>query len=129
MRISKGTLGLILYLGFLLSSVIAVPIGILMGSFRIVSSAIEPVVNFMRYLPVTSLIPLLILWIGIGIEEKYHDKVFGLFERLDTEAEGTGIGLALVKRIVEIHGGKIWVESEGESKGSTFYFTLPSHSA
>lgn len=68
-----------IYLGFLLSSLIAVPIGILMGSFRIVSSAIEPVVNFMRYLPVTSLIPLLILWIGIGIEEKIAVIFLGTF--------------------------------------------------
>ena len=56
-----------IYLGFFLSSIIAIPVGILMGGFRIVAAAIEPVVNFMRYLPVTSLIPLLILWIGIGL--------------------------------------------------------------
>lgn len=68
-----------IYLGFFLSSLIAVPIGILMGGFRIVSAAIEPLVNFMRYLPVTSLIPLLILWIGIGIEEKIAVIFLGTF--------------------------------------------------
>ena len=60
---------------------------------------------------------------GIGIAPKYHEQVFGLFNRLSQDVEGTGVGLALVKRIVEIHGGKIWIESE-EGKGSTFYFTL-----
>ena len=62
---------------------------------------------------------------GVGIDPRYHEKVFGLFERLDQEVEGTGIGLALVRRIIEVHGGKIWVESEGEGKGSTFCFMLP----
>ena len=62
---------------------------------------------------------------GIGIASEYHEKVFGLFERLDTVIDGTGIGLALVKRIVEVHGGRIWVESEGEGRGTTFWFTLP----
>ena len=61
---------------------------------------------------------------GIGINPKYHDLIFGLFNKLEQHVPGTGIGLALVKRIVEVHGGKIWIESEiGE--GSTFYFTLP----
>lgn len=68
-----------IYLGFILSSVIAIPLGIFMGSFRIVASAIEPLVNFMRYLPVTSMIPLLILWIGIGIEEKIAVIFLGTF--------------------------------------------------
>jgi signal transduction histidine kinase len=61
---------------------------------------------------------------GIGIEPKYQERIFGLFNRLDPSIEGTGIGLTLVKRIVEIHGGHIWVESE-LGKGATFLFTLP----
>lgn len=68
-----------IYLGFFLSSIIAVPIGILMGGFKIVQAALEPVVNFMRYLPVTSMIPLLILWIGIGLEEKVAVIFIGTF--------------------------------------------------
>lgn len=62
---------------------------------------------------------------GIGIETEYHERVFGLFNKLDAKSEGTGIGLALVKRIIEYHGGRIWVESQGRNKGSTFCFTLP----
>ena len=62
---------------------------------------------------------------GAGIEPRFQDKVFGLFKRLDTESEGTGLGLAAVKRIVEAHGGRLWVESAGRGCGSTFYFTLP----
>jgi len=62
---------------------------------------------------------------GIGINPEYHVQIFGLFQRLDPKTDGTGIGLAIVKRIVEYHGGRIWVESEGIGKGTTFYFTLP----
>lgn len=62
---------------------------------------------------------------GIGIEPCYHERIFGLFERLDAHTDGTGIGLALVKRIIEIHHGRIWVESKGLGEGSTFCFTLP----
>jgi PAS domain S-box-containing protein len=61
---------------------------------------------------------------GIGIAPQYHENIFGLFNKLDAKADGTGIGLTLVKRIIEVHGGKIWVESES-GKGATFYFTLP----
>ncbi len=65
---------------------------------------------------------------GIGIEPKYHDRIFGLFNRLDPGIEGTGIGLTLVKRIIETHGGHIWLESE-PGRGSTFFFTLPTPNA
>lgn len=61
---------------------------------------------------------------GPGIEARYHDRVFNLFDKLDPRSAGTGVGLALVKRIVEVHGGRIWVESNSPDKGSTFLFTL-----
>jgi signal transduction histidine kinase len=60
---------------------------------------------------------------GMGIAPEYHERIFGLFDKLDAASEGTGIGLALVKRIIEFHGGRIWVES-AVGQGSTFYFTL-----
>ena len=62
---------------------------------------------------------------GVGISSEYQVQVFDLFDRLDTKVEGTGVGLALVKRIIEAHGGRIQVESQGEGKGSTFWFSLP----
>jgi PAS domain S-box-containing protein len=66
---------------------------------------------------------------GQGIEPRFHESIFGLFNKLDTRSEGTGIGLALVRRIVEFHGGKIWVESAGPGQGATFYFTLAGRKA
>ena len=62
---------------------------------------------------------------GIGIESRHHERVFGLFEKLDPASEGTGVGLALAKRIVGVHGGRIWVESEGHGRGATFCLALP----
>jgi ABC-type amino acid transport substrate-binding protein/nitrogen-specific signal transduction histidine kinase len=62
---------------------------------------------------------------GLGIDPRFHDKIFGLFNQLNPDIEGSGVGLALVKRIVEFHKGTIWVESEGAGHGACFRFTLP----
>lgn len=62
---------------------------------------------------------------GRGINPRYLDKVFDSFYRLETDTEGSGIGLAVVKRTIEVHGGRIWAESEGEGLGTTSCFTLP----
>ena len=62
---------------------------------------------------------------GIGIDPQHLERVFGLFEQLDGGSGGTGVGLALVRRIVELYGGRIRVESEGPGHGSCFIFTLP----
>ena len=62
---------------------------------------------------------------GQGIEPRHQQTIFGLFNKLDARSEGTGIGLALVQRIMEFHGGRVWVESQGLGHGATFYFTLP----
>jgi light-regulated signal transduction histidine kinase (bacteriophytochrome) len=64
---------------------------------------------------------------GIGIDDAYADQIFTIFKRLHTktEYEGTGIGLALSKKIVEYHGGRIWLDPSGDTPGTTFRFSLP----
>lgn len=61
---------------------------------------------------------------GIGINPRYLDRIFNLFERLDANALGTGMGLTIARCIIEMHGGKVWAESECAGKGTTFRFTL-----
>ncbi len=70
--------GSVVLIGFVLAALVAVPLGIVMGSIRVVAAIVEPVTNFVRYLPVTALIPLMILWIGIGVEQKIAIIFFGV---------------------------------------------------
>jgi signal transduction histidine kinase len=72
------------------------------------------------------------IWVsdtGIGIEKKNLERIFDPFEQVENGATrkhpGTGLGLSLTRNFVELHGGTIWAESEGEGKGSTFHFTIP----
>ncbi|MGA2605234.1 MAG: ATP-binding protein [Verrucomicrobiia bacterium] len=61
---------------------------------------------------------------GLGIKAEYFERIFQIFQRLQRDDEGTGIGLTIVKRVIEWRGGRVWVESE-LGQGTTFYFTLP----
>ena len=62
---------------------------------------------------------------GPGIKEADKEKIFGLFSKLDREGVGTGVGLAIVKKVIDLHGGELWVESDGPGQGATFCFTVP----
>jgi len=64
---------------------------------------------------------------GRGIDKRYQDRIFGLFEQLDAEAEGNGVGLSLVKRIIDYHGGSVEIQSPGKGLGTTVVFSLPAN--
>ncbi len=64
---------------------------------------------------------------GEGIDSRNLERIFGVFDRLQHHVEGSGIGLALARRIIDVHGGEIWAESDGVGKGTTIYFTLPAN--
>lgn len=91
---------------------------------KFMSNQPDPLIEIGTFLNNEKQIVLFVRDNGSGIDPQYHHKLFGLFEKLDPDTEGTGIGLALVKRIVEVHDGSIWFTSEGAGKGSTFFFTL-----
>lgn len=63
---------------------------------------------------------------GVGIAAEKAERAFLLFEKLEPQSEGTGIGLTLVRRVVQAHGGRVWIESEGEGSGTRVCFTIPS---
>jgi len=62
---------------------------------------------------------------GIGIAKKDLERIFNQYVKVNPKSPGSGLGLSVVKSIVEVHGGSVWAESKGNNKGSTFYFTLP----
>ncbi len=86
--------------GFVLAGCIAVPLGILMGSFSIVAAAVEPVTNFIRYLPVSALVPLLILWVGIGLEQKVAVIFLGVVFNLTIMVADVSAGVS--KALLEV---------------------------
>jgi PAS domain S-box-containing protein len=95
------------------------------NSAKFIGNQPDPVIEIGSFTqPETQEIVMFVRDNGTGIEPQYHHKLFGLFEKLDNSTEGTGIGLALIKRIVEVHGGTVWLNSEGAGKGATFFFTL-----
>ena len=91
---------------------------------KFLGDQLNPVIAVGQHAGINDMSVLFVKDNGMGIAPEFQERIFGLFNKLDARSNGTGIGLALVKRIVEYHGGRIWVESE-LGNGATFFFTLP----
>ena len=95
------------------------------NAIKFASGADEPLVTVEARSPLDGKAVLAVRDNGIGIEPRHRDRVFDLFEKLDPRAKGSGVGLVVVKRVVESHGGRVWLESEGRGAGTTACVTLP----
>jgi PAS domain S-box-containing protein len=95
------------------------------NAIKFAAGAAEPLVTVEARPPVEGKAVLAVRDNGIGIEARHRDRVFDLFEKLDPRAAGSGVGLAVVRRVVESHGGRVWLESEGRGAGTTACVTLP----
>jgi PAS domain S-box-containing protein len=100
---------------------------VLANAAKFASPSGDAVVRVEARPPKDALVTVVVRDNGIGIDPRHQERVFGLFEKLDPRGTGTGIGLALVRRIVEMHGGRAWVESEGLGKGTAVCMALPVH--
>jgi len=93
----------------------------------------SPMTNDQELMTHRNLLEISVSDTGIGIKPEDQEKIFNEFEQIDSsyarDKEGTGLGLALTHRLVELHGGRIWVESKGQGKGSTFTFVIPANEA
>jgi light-regulated signal transduction histidine kinase (bacteriophytochrome) len=98
---------------------------LLSNAFKYSRKAVNPKIEIASYLEKGEVV-YSIKDNGVGFDMKYKDKLFGVFQRLhgSKEFEGTGVGLAIVKRIIDRHGGRVWAEAK-VNEGATFYFTLP----
>ena len=95
------------------------------NAIKFAAGAAEPLVTVDARPPLEGKAVLAVRDNGIGIEPRHRDRVFDLFEKLDPRRAGSGVGLAVVKRVVEAHGGRVWLESEGRGAGTTACVTLP----
>ena len=95
------------------------------NAMKFAADAAEPLVTVEARPPIEGKAVLAVRDNGVGIEPRHRDRVFDLFEKLDPRGEGSGVGLPLVKRVVESHGGRVWLESEGRGAGTTACVTLP----
>jgi PAS domain S-box-containing protein len=95
------------------------------NGIKFAAGAAEPLVTVEARPPLDGKAVLAVRDNGIGIEARHRDRVLDLFEKLDPRAAGSGVGLAVVKRVVESHGGRVWLESEGRGAGTTACVTLP----